>query len=120
MNTDKLVNSWIEYQQSNKADLEWSNDDFIDLANEYPETAWECILKIIDIEPSGDILAKLAEGPFEDLLAEHGVDFLDRIESLAKDNIVLARLIKLVWVDGIPNKIQNNIRTIQSKYGSSV
>ncbi len=118
--TDKLVKSWIEFQNTQDPDLEWSNDDFIDLANEDPEVAWECIMGVIETELTDKILANLAEGPMEDLLAEHGPKFIERIESISKENIVFARLIKQVWVEGISPQIQNNIRTIQSKYGNSV
>lgn len=113
----KLVQTWIEFQNTKNPKLEWAHEDFIDLANEEPETAWECILGVIEIESSEEVLAHLAEGPLEDLLAEHGPTFIDRIEDISKNNIVFARLIKKVWVDGIAADIQNNVRTIQSKYG---
>ncbi len=117
---NKLTQSWIEFQRTQNSDLEWSNDDFIDLANENPEVAWKCILIVIETEPTDEILSILAEGPMEDLLAEHGPKFIDRIESISKENIVFARLIKHVWVEGISSQIQNKIRTIQSKYGNPV
>ena len=120
IDTSKLTQSWIEFQHTKNQDLEWSNDDFIDLANENPEVAWECILLVIETEPTDEILSILAEGPLEDLLAEHGPKFIDRIEAVSKENIVFARLIKHVWVDGVSPQVQNKIRTIQSKYGNSV
>lgn len=118
--SNKLIQSWIEFQRTQDSNLEWSNDDFIDLANEEPEVAWECILGVIETEHTDETLSSLAEGPMEDILAEHGSQFIDRIESTAKENIVFARLIKHVWVEGISSQVQNKIRTIQSKYGNSV
>ena len=118
--SSKLIQSWIEFQRTQNPNLEWSNDDFIDLANEDPEVAWACILGVIETEPTEEILTNLAEGPMEDLLAEHGPKFIDRIEDTSKDNIVFARLIKHVWVEGISTQIQNKIRTIQSKYGNHI
>jgi hypothetical protein len=117
--TSKLTQSWIEFQRTQNPDLEWSNDEFIDLANENPDVAWECILGVIETEHTDEILSNLAEGPMEDLLAEHGLKFIDRIESLSKENIVFSRLIKHLWVEGISPQVQNKIRTIRSKYGKS-
>jgi hypothetical protein len=114
--TRKLAQSWIKFQRTQKPDLEWSNDDFIDLANEKPEAAWECILEVIKTEHTDEILSDIAEGPLEDLLAEHAPQFMDRIESISKENIVFARLIKHVWVEGISPQAQNRIRTIQRKF----
>lgn len=116
----KLTQAWIDFQRTENSDSEWSSDDFIDLANEAPEIAWECILSVIETESTDDILSNLAEGPMEDLLAEHGSQFIDRIESISKENIVFARLIKRVWIEGLPSKVQNKIRIIQSKYGNPV
>ncbi|MGM0541127.1 MAG: DUF6869 domain-containing protein [Pseudomonadota bacterium] len=113
--TKKLTQSWIEFQRTQNPDLEWSNDDFIDLANENPEVAWDCILEVIKTEHTDEILSNLAEGPLEDLLAEHAPKFIDRIESISKENIVFVRLIKHVWVEGISPQVQSKIRTIQSK-----
>lgn len=113
----KLTKAWIDYQNSQDEELEWASDDFIDLANESPEIAWECVLELIDTETSDEVLAILAEGPLEDLLAEHGSHFIDRIEGMSKDNLVFSRLIKHVWVDGIPAQIQDRIRTIQNNHG---
>lgn len=120
IDTKKLIQNWIEFQRTNKPELEWANEDFIDLANENPEIAWECILGVIATEHTDHIICELAAGPLEDLLAEHGAKFIDRIEKISKDNIVFARLIKQVWVEGISPQVQNRIRTIQNKYGHPV
>ncbi len=114
----KLTRAWIDFQRTRGADLEWSSDEFIELANQTPEVAWECILGVIEAECRDDILANLAEGPLEDLLAEHGSRFIDRIENMSRENIVFARLVKHVWVEAIPAQLQNRVRVIQSKYGN--
>lgn len=117
---EKLIQTWIQFQRTQSPDLEWANDDFIDLANEDPETAWECIVGVTELEASDDIVAGLAEGPMEDLLAEHGTKFIGRIEDILSNNLVFARLIKQVWIDEMPVGVKSKIGALQKKYGSVV
>ena len=117
---EKLIHNWIEFQRTENSDLEWANDDFIDLANEEPEVAWECVNRVIEIEATDTIIAKLAEGPLEDLLAEHGAKFSDRIDELSKSNLVFARLIKQVWVEEMPSEVRIKVSAVQKKIGNSV
>jgi hypothetical protein len=115
-----LIHNWIEFQRTGKPELEWSNDDLIDLANENPEAAWERIIQIIDLEASEQIITSLAGGPMEDLLAEHGTKFLNRIEALSGNNLVFARLIKQIWIDELPTEVKNRIGAIQKKYANGM
>lgn len=53
-------------------ELFWAFDGVCDLLDDDPETLWEIILRIFDIDKSTTIMENLSAVPLEDLLAQHG------------------------------------------------
>jgi len=70
-----------------------------ELISDAPERAWPLICEIIRrIAPADeDILAYVAAGPLEDLLARHPHAFIDRIEELAINDAHFRRTVSGVW-----------------------
>src|SRR5438105_781409 len=62
-----------------------------------PESVWSAILKILEHDLTGDQIALLAAGPMEDLLAQHGPQFIERVEREAEQNPRSNRLLGGVW-----------------------
>jgi|SRR5436190_8724115 len=81
-----------------------------DLVNEDPERAWPIICEIVRrITPADeDILAYVAAGPLEDLLARHPYAFIDRIEELSKRDTHFRRAVSGVWGE---NRMPSDVRT---------
>jgi hypothetical protein len=72
-------------------------EEMVDLVDRNPETAWDVILKIRTLSHTDLLLAILAGGPLEDLLAQHGEQFIDRCEALAKEDNDFLYLLTGVW-----------------------
>jgi hypothetical protein len=70
-----------------------------ELVRDQPERAWPVICEIIRrIAPADeDILAYVAAGPLEDLLAHHGHKFIDRVEAEANADPHFRRAVSGVW-----------------------
>jgi hypothetical protein len=83
----------------------WAYSRLSEATDNDPESAWQIIGLIYELEPSDIILANVAAGPLEDLLTKHGRSFIDRIESLAVQNPVFRRLLGAVWKNQIAEDI---------------
>lgn len=62
-----------------------------------PEDAWHVILRVFGHRPSEEVLGLLAAGPLEDLIEYHGEQFIDRIESEARESEAFKQLLCGVW-----------------------
>jgi hypothetical protein len=92
-----------------------ANEELDDLVTDEPERAWPLICEVIRrISPQDeDILAYVAAGPLEDLLVRHPYAFIDRIESLAKNDAHFRRAVSGVWGwNSIPSEIRTRLDTL--------
>jgi chorismate synthase len=85
-----------------------------DFRTERPEAAWRIFLAVWPLVKSNDdALGLLAAGPLEDLIADHGARFIDRIEDLARRDIDFARLLGGVWQSSTPDDIWRRIEAVR-------
>lgn len=92
-----------------------ANEELDDLVTDEPERAWPLICEVIRrISPQDeDILAYGAAGPLEDLLVRHPYAFIDRIESLARNDAHFRRAVSGVWGwKSIPSEIRTRLDTL--------
>ena len=99
---DNWVAAYIDvYDNSNDPDENhpsyWAIERFVDLEADSPEECWAAMLSIVAIKPSPRVLANLADGPMEELLELHGIEFIDRIEKEAQINPDFRNLLHRVW-----------------------
>jgi hypothetical protein len=66
------------------------------------EDAWQVILTVLSLRPSDDVIGVLAAGPLEDLIDDHGADFIGRIEEEARKSPAFRHLLGGVWRSGTP------------------
>lgn len=64
---------------------------------EDPERAWELIGRLIDSADGEVPLQCVAAGPLEDLLCEHGPQFIVRVESAARERPQFKLALATVW-----------------------
>src|SRR5678815_4681398 len=83
-----VVEDW--FQQSSRDD---GAATLYDVVHDEPEVGWLAILQIFEQELTERQIAVLAAGPFEDLLAFHGPEFIDRVEREASQNPHLNHLL---------------------------
>jgi hypothetical protein len=80
-----LSEAWIEHQLLSKETVNeatfWAWERLRNLVRCEPEEAWKVIEAIRQANGSDCILGVLAADPLEDLLAEHGDECIDRVET---------------------------------------
>ena len=74
--------------------------DVIDLAYDKPELCWTFIINVLYREPSQKVIGALAAGPLDDLIEDHGDQFIDRIEDEARQDPAFRHLLGGVWESG--------------------
>ena len=116
---DELASAWIKFHQAQETpqdsgQLAWAFDRLDDLVRDEPESAWRVIEHIRRLKPDDLILANLASGPLEDFIMRHGDEFIDRIESAARSDPQLKKLLGAVWRNDISSQVWGRIGKISS------
>lgn len=62
-----------------------------------PEDCWKAILEVLARDPPKEVIGILAAGALEDLIASHGAEFIERIESESRRNPAFRHLLGGVW-----------------------
>ena len=104
----EIAKEWVEAWSDGKTSavgpevggsvLDW------DLPREQPDLAWLAILDAlseIGANVKDQRLGLLAAGPLEDLMSEHGITMIDRVELHARRNPDFALLLGGVWRNDI-------------------
>ena len=118
MNDDNsLAAVWIRFQSLSKGSAEhdelfWAFERMDDLCDSEPATAWNVILEIIALNHSDNILAMLGAGPFEDLMVRHGALLIDRVESCARANPAVRRMLGAVWKNQISDDVWGRLKVL--------
>lgn len=89
--------------------LFWTFDLLADAAENDPELCWRLIEAVVARDSDEQVLAALAAGPMEDLLARHGPAFIERIETKAAQNPLFRHLLAGVWRNAIPQEIWDRV-----------
>ena len=112
-----LAEAWIRLHHLPKESSEyetlfWAWEQLTDLCDSAPESAWNVVQEIIVRDSSDQILANVGAGPFEDLLANHGAQFIDRVELCARRHPPFRRMLGIVWKNKIPDDVWNRVKAI--------
>src|SRR5581483_9461762 len=104
-----LARAWIDLQRSPQqseghARLFWAHKELWELIKDDPEEAWRTILEIAAQDSSSWTLENLGAGPLEDLLVDHGSDFIGRVEALAGDPTIRV-LVRHVWKNAMSDEV---------------
>jgi hypothetical protein len=73
------------------------------------------VLAVTSKNPPDTVLAVLAAGPLEELIAYSGNEFIDRIEVEARSNPKFRHLLGGVWRHGTPGPIWARIEAVRDK-----
>ena len=116
----KIAETWItlyylpEDSDERKGNF-WAYNKLCDLEYNEPETCWKIIQLICRLDGSDVVLANLAAGPLESLLANHGNGFIDRIESLAQTDQQFRKLLGAVWQNNITDATWARIKAVAAQ-----
>ena len=117
MNINEVAEAWIEMWSYEVNDPErnkfnWVYDFEYEATHEQPETGLKLILLILEKNHSSHILEVLSAGPLEDLLAYHGEQIIESIETEAKKNKLFAGLLGGVWQNTMPDHIWERVKKV--------
>ena len=87
------------------------------LPDNEPEDCWRFIQIACELPLSSDQLGLLGAGVLEDLMDEHGADFLDRVEAAAKESVSMQTVVDAVWTMSMDAYVARAFKTIQSHRG---
>jgi hypothetical protein len=90
---ERVVEAWFVYHKTF-----WAWERVEDFVRNDPELAWRIVNLLIDAAPSDEVLGSIAAGPLEDLLREHGSQFVDRVEERARQNERFRQCLAGVWM----------------------
>ena len=110
-----LAKAWIALQHAERrmkdGDARFEAHIALDeLRTSDPERCWSVILRIFEQDQSEKLLANLAAGPLEDLLATHGERFIERVETLARQEPRFRFTIQMVWRNTISEPVWARLR----------
>lgn len=117
---DQLAEGWISDWESDKK-IVYGGDDpsakeivsDLDL-DESPEKLWAFILAAYPKDMSGRVRAILAAGPLEDLLAHFGPDYIERVETLARQDPKFNDLLGGVWRNDMSEDVWGRVTRIRN------
>jgi hypothetical protein len=125
--TDEEIESWakayIDAQQGDAIDADhplwWAVDNFWEGGDRVTSTEdrWNAILKILSLNPPQSVISMLAAGPLEDLIADHGAEFIDRVELEARRSPTFGYLLGGVWPRGGSKEIFSRLEKSAWKNG---
>src|SRR5687767_533547 len=100
---EALIAAWISAQESGKRKSDddpawWAVGDVSawHLSDRH-EAVWDFIIRTFEREMSDKAFAIIAAGPLEDLLADFGELYIERVEELARKNPRFNYLLGGVW-----------------------
>jgi hypothetical protein len=119
---NQLAKNWITYwttqpESQERDELFWVCEKEWDLVREDPESAWRLILEVLKLDQSNHIMEVLSAGPLEDLLAQHGLHFIERVEREAKNNPGFATLLGGVWKNTMSDDVWARVQASWDRKG---
>lgn len=124
---DSFVADWLSYHselerqgyltKSKEVGSQYfgSIDSLDEMVRTDPEDGWNAIQMIFSGCETDFQRACLAGGLLEDLLAKHGPQFIDRIESAAKTNEGFRELLTGVWRNTIDNVVWERVERLRAE-----
>lgn len=100
----KLIDGWIKHAENGvrsggqvSEETFWAHEMMSKMCQLDPEAAWEVIQRIVERVDDEAVLAFVGSGPLEDLLAQHGSDFVDRVIGKIESDKKFAEVATSVW-----------------------
>ena len=119
-NLDRIVSAWIAGQQAKRGSPEsesnwWAISEVSDWAlTGEGDRLWEFILAAYKRDLPDKVVAVLAAGPLEDLLAKQGAEFIDRVEELARKDPKFNYLLGGVWRSNMTAQVWQRVQSIRN------
>jgi len=116
----EIVDAWIAGESVEHGSPEyetnwWAISEVSDWSLERNgDLLWRFILATYQRELPDKVVAVLAAGPVEDLLAKQGSDFIDRVEALARHDSRFNYLLGGVWRNTMSDDVWQRVQAIRN------
>jgi len=105
----ELVQSWLAYQRTDDKELFWAFDLIWESAADNPNATFEFVLAVLRTRPEPKILAVLAAGPLEDVLAKNGPAIIARVEEESRHSPEFRNLLGGVWKNTMSDDVWQRV-----------
>lgn len=118
---NRIVDAWVAGQEAEEGTPErernyWAIDQVWDWSIEgEAEQLWQFILVTYQRDISQSVIGMLAAGPLEELLAEYGPAYIERVERLAERDEKFNRLLGGVWRNSMTDEVWERIRSARKE-----
>jgi len=117
-----VVRDWIALQHAEEGSPEYerlldAHESVSDLVEEKPDLGWLFILEVLKIDSSTAVRETLSAGPLEDLLTQHAVQMIERVENEARSNPQFASLLGGVWKNAMSDDIWERVQKVWDRRG---
>lgn len=109
---ERLIGEYIAYgtARSGEENWGWASECMFSLLEKRPELAWSLILEMIERAPSDAALGFIAASPLEDLLSDHGHQFIARVESRAVESNQFRRALGMLRRLGMTEDVWRRVQ----------
>ncbi len=94
---EAFARSWFEEWSEEPPFRGWATMLLEQMIDHQPDSAWSLILQLVATAEADDELGWVAAGPLENLLADHGPQFIERVEQCASSNARFRECLREVW-----------------------
>lgn len=77
----------------------WAHEELADLCESTPEDAWEVIVALAGAANTEPLLEAIGAGPLQDLMTQHGEEYIAQVEREAGENARFRRAMAGAWLD---------------------
>lgn len=119
---NNLIDAWIAFylepeKAPEKKENWWAGEQVMGwmLPEDKPELLWQFIIAAYKRDMPDIAMASLAAGPLEDLLAHHGPEYIDRIETLVRQDPKFRHLLGGVWKNAMTDEIWQRVQAARIK-----
>jgi uncharacterized protein DUF6869 len=115
-----IVDAWIAAQSADSSSVEseqnqWAIEHVILSAVDADgDFLWDFVRTAYPRDLPDKVVAVLAAGPLEDLLAKRGTEFIDRVEELARKDPKFNHLLGGVWRNTMPDEVWQRVQSIRN------
>jgi GNAT superfamily N-acetyltransferase len=99
-----LLSSWFGHEQTY-----WAWRAVEELTDDDPERLWTIAKALVAAAPDENTLAHIGAGPLEDLLADYGEQFIERIERQAAADAKFRYCLARVWRAGMSDELWSRV-----------
>ncbi len=112
----ELINKWIEYHSTKDKSLYWAWEALDEIVQNSPDEALSYILEIATSTNNQEVLSNLGAGPLEDFLALYGANYIEHVETKARQVPQFTIVVKSVWQNSIEQSVWERVCAIQARH----